>query len=187
MTCLVKALTGAMLEEVEVLPQEELEDDIPGQDIADADGELIHVDAPEGRMVVAPAADDKIHVNGVEITVNSTLAVMRQALTWYGLSASGGKDRCFRKLLNHQKALELEAMTAAARAAADDDVRIPHSSPIHQPPDEATVQKHELTHTPYCAWCESCVAHRARADRAMPSRQFQKEPQLDRCLNCRVW
>ena len=178
---------GAMLEEVEVLPQEELEDDIPGQDIADADGELIHVDTPEGRMVVAPAADDKIHVNGAEITVNSTLAVMRQALTWYGLSASGGKDRCFRKLLNHQKALELEAMTAAARAAADDDVRIPHSSPIHQPPDEATVQKHELTHTPYCAWCESCVAHRARADRAMPPRQFQKEPQLDRCLNCRVW
>ena len=57
------------------------------------------VDVQE-QIMVAPSPEDKIAVNGVELTALSTLVLLRQALM---LSTSGGRAACFNKLINHQK------------------------------------------------------------------------------------
>jgi hypothetical protein len=60
------------------------------------------VDVQE-QIMVAPSPEDKIAVHGVELTALSSLVLLRQALTLYGLSTSGGRAACFNKLINHQK------------------------------------------------------------------------------------
>ena len=56
-------------------------------------------------------------VNGVELTVDSSLRALRTGLTHHGLSTSGPKRKCFARLLNNQKALELQTVHAAAEHA----------------------------------------------------------------------
>ena len=85
-------------------------------------------------------------------------------MTHYGLSTSGPKAKCFNRLLNHQKQLELQVVHAAAEQAHGELARTPKSVPLQILPDEETQQKHFLTHIPYQPWCSSCVCFRARAD-----------------------
>lgn len=78
--------------DVEILA---LEDDveIEGQDIdqGDAGVGLQGVDIQE-QIMVAPAPEDKIAVNGVELTALSTLALLRQALTFYSFQLQVGRS-----------------------------------------------------------------------------------------------
>ena len=62
-------------------PEDAVDGEIPGRDIAPGDAEAVPqgVDIQE-QIMVAPAPDDKITVNGVELTAQSTLALLRQAL-----------------------------------------------------------------------------------------------------------
>ena len=144
------------------------EDEIVGEDI---DGQRELVAIPEGRQVLADgvvmdAADfEKVVVNGVELTVSSSLAALRSGCSFYGISQSGGKQKCYRRLVNHLKKLELELLTNAAQHAVADAERVPKSPSLATPPSLELQRQHELTHTPYQPWCESCVCFKARADR----------------------
>ena len=57
---------------------------------------------------MVPSPIDKVEVNGVELTVESSL---QTALTARGLSTSGSKQKCFQWLLNFQKKLEMEILS----------------------------------------------------------------------------
>ena len=140
------------------------EDEIQGAEIAVPEAAMEGCDVGEAQVIVRPAKDDEIVVNGVTLT-ESSLASLRAACSSYGISTSGGKKKCFGRLLNHQKGLELQTITHAAQHALDAQVRVPRAPPLPEPPSEALQDLHRLTHTPYQPWCESCVAHRARADR----------------------
>ena len=112
------------------------------------------------------AADfEKVVVNGVELTVSSSLAALRSGCSLYGISQSGGKQKCYRRLVNHLKKLELELLANAAQHAVADAERVPKSPSLATPPSLELQRQHELTHTPYQPWCESCVCFKARADR----------------------
>ena len=56
-----------------------------------------------GKLVVTPSPVDTVLVNGVELTESSSLRALRAGLTFYGLTTSGSKTKCFARLLNHQK------------------------------------------------------------------------------------
>lgn len=47
------------------------------------------------KIVVAPFDPQVMVVNGIELTSESSLATLRAALSFYGKSTSGGKQRCF--------------------------------------------------------------------------------------------
>ena len=115
--------------------------------------------------MIKPANDDEVIVNGVTLTCESSLATLRAACSAYGISTSGGKVKCFGRLLQHQKNIEIQTVTHAARDAINYDLRIPESQPLQEPPSEELQARHNLTHVPYEPWCASCIAHRARADR----------------------
>ena len=48
-----------------------------------------------------------IKVNGIELTADSPLRNLRAAYGFYSIGQSGGKAKCYGRLLDHQKKLEL--------------------------------------------------------------------------------
>ena len=107
-----------------------------------------------GQLVFVPENRDTLNVNGAEVSTDSTLAVLRQACSYYNISTSGSKARCFTRLVERQKRLELQALVAAARNAESEQGRQPVPQRLDQVPDETKQREHFLTHVPYAAWCE---------------------------------
>eukprot|EP00435_Cladocopium_sp_Y103_P056449 s2990_g19.t1 len=148
-------------DEVEVVAPEDVEVqgiDIDNGDIQQQDGVEI-----QDRILVEPMREDKLVVNGVELTATSSLAALRAGLSFYNLSTSGSKQKCFTKLPNHAKRLELETVTAAAKNAQMDEQRVPSAPPLAVPPSDAEQQQHALTHWPYANWCASCDPARVKS------------------------
>ena len=96
-------------------------------------------------------------VNGVELTPTSSLLALGTGLTFYNLSTSGSRAKCFTRLLNHQKKLELEIIHSAAEHSMKDSARVPRSVDLKVPPSEAEQEQHNLTPLPYAPRCASCV------------------------------
>lgn len=143
----------APADEAPVAPEDELAGvDIDIQEEPAADGRDI-----QGNIVLSPERGEHIWVNGVEIFKDTALATMRQACSFYGISSSGSKQRCFSRLFEYQKRLELQSILGAAREAELAEQREPRPQPIAELPGEETQLKHQLTHTPYMDWCEHCM------------------------------
>lgn len=86
-----------------------------------ADGREI----PADRVVLNAADFEKVILNGVELTPESSLAALRSGCSFYGISQSGGKTKCYGRWVNHLKKLELELLRDAAQHAADELERKP--------------------------------------------------------------
>eukprot|EP00435_Cladocopium_sp_Y103_P060151 s367_g21.t3 len=119
---------------------------------------------PQGNVVLAPERGDHLNVNGVELFKHSSLALLREACSFYNVSQSGSKERCFKRLWEYQKKLELQAALAAAREVEAAQKRDPVPQKLAVPPDEQSQVKHMFTHLPYADWCPHCIAFRARQD-----------------------
>ena len=122
------------------------EDEVQGVEIPPERAKL-----PVGAYVIQPFDEDKLVVNGVELTRVSKLADLRAACTHYNLSTSGGKHKCYKRLVGHMKQLELELIDAAAHRMDANLQRDPQSPPLASlavAPDEKEVEKAQyLTHT----------------------------------------
>ena len=131
-----------------------------------ARGEAVPEEAPqEAVIVVGDLLPTQIEVNGVVLTGQSSLASLRIACGFYEISKSGSKAKCFRRLADHQRKLEL---LAAQQAFAQEKAaleRHPEGQRLVRPPSPEEVEKHELTHLPYQPWCEACIKHKARPDK----------------------
>ncbi|OLP76617.1 Retrovirus-related Pol polyprotein from transposon TNT 1-94 [Symbiodinium microadriaticum] len=114
----------------------------------------------------APVADDgSLVVDGTTLSMNSTLAVLRQAAQSLGLGRSGGKSTVLKRIKDHLTRQSLIAAHLARQHLADSEERVPvEQRPVAVPSDEER-RRHCLTHTPYREWCEHCVSFRARSDR----------------------
>ena len=122
---------------------------------------------PADRIVVDPAEYEKVVVNGVELSSASSLAALRSGCAYYGISQSGGKTKCYSRIVNHMKKLELELLKNAAKQASEELERVPKAQPLALPPSEEEQKLHELTHTPYKPWCDSCLLFKARQDKQL--------------------
>ena len=97
---------------------------------------------------------DKVLVNG------STLATLRAACSFLGISGSGSKLKVYAKILNRNKKMELlNAKSLVNEAKAQED------KSVAKMPDEATQARRRLTRLPYPGWCKECIEHRTRPDR----------------------
>ena len=95
-----------------------------------------------GGDVVHVPDQTSVVVDGVTLTVDSAIASLRAGCKHVGT--------------------QLEVIEGSRPLAA---VVHPRSQQLAvKPTDEAVIQEHELTHCPYQAWCEACVANKALAD-----------------------
>ena len=103
---------GPAVVAADVAPLAPEDEEVIGTDIV---LEQQHDEFQPGQVVIAEPKDDSVTVNGVEIFRDSTLATMRTACEFCNIAKSGGKKRCFQRLWDFQKQLELQAIMGAAR------------------------------------------------------------------------
>ena len=135
--------------------------------------------AEQPDVDVIPAAEDaeppvearedgmehhEVWVDGVKLDTNSSLRTLRAACDSLGLSKSGGKIKCLKRLWNHLQAQELLAAHAAHHQLQSEIARPVYSQPVPDEPSAEEQARHSLTHQPFAPWCELCVAHRAVQD-----------------------
>ena len=154
--------------EVLELAAEELAPEVPaanGEVQGVGDAEQLQLQVPhEGQIVFGEVLPHQIEVDGNVLTVASSLATLRAACGFYGVSRSGSNATCYRRLSQHQKTLELLSAQAAIAQTQGVVERHPNAQTLVKPPDPKQQELHELTHTPYEPWCTTCLKHRARPD-----------------------
>ena len=131
-------------------------------------------DGPEERgQAVAPDVavngQATLTVNGVELSVESSLRVLRSACQFLKLSKSGSKAVLWRRLQAEAAESQLRSSVQASQAVMDAMRREPEVEAASERPDDATVALHEITHCPRQPWCSACVAARSREDNHGPS------------------
>ena len=122
---------------------------------ADGGGE----EAPPNREAV-----DSVTVNGVVISRDSSLRVMRAALVSLGLGKNGSKSQCWERLVRHIRESELLREHQVHHNLSAELSRPPNAPPIPAAPSAHDRARHELTHEPYQLWCDACVKFRGRQD-----------------------
>ena len=105
-------------EDVQLEHQElELTPEIPagnGEVPGVGDAEQLQLQVPqEGEIVIGEVLPHQIEVDGNVLTVASSLATLRAACGFYGVTRSGSNAKCYRTLCQHQKTLELLSAQAA--------------------------------------------------------------------------
>ena len=139
---------GHAMGDVDIAP----EDEVVGREIGvgfDVQGAEI---TQQGRLVAVPSPTDKVLIDGVELSADSSLQSLRAALTSKGLSTPGSKYKCLKRLLEFQKRTELEVIESAVANSGQELNREPRAPPLQIPPSQAEQDKHNLTHVPYQAW-----------------------------------
>ena len=156
--------------ELAVQPVERRDEELPieeGRGVEEAHDEPVREESieQEGRLVAGGAMPGSLMVNGIELTQESKLRELRAACGFYGISTSGSKLKCYQRLVSYIKELEIKAASAAVAAAEMEVARRPRAQPLVRVPSDEEQALHELTHTPYQPWCETCLMHRGRPDR----------------------
>ena len=124
-------------------------------------------DEQEQAVVDRDVGDDcrEVLIDGVKLDSNSSLATLRGACDSLGLSRGGGKMKCLKRLWDHLQTQEMIAAHDAQRHLQGDIMRPAVGQPVPAEPSQAQKDEHCLTHYPYAAWCELCVANRGRQDK----------------------
>ena len=126
--------------QIPIAPEDD--ENIVGIDVDNVQVDEQGAEIPQGQVVIAPERGDPLLVNGAEIFSNTALATMREACSFDKLSTSGSKDRYFKRLLEHQKKLELQLILGAAREAQAAEERQPRPQHLAEAPDEETQMRH---------------------------------------------
>ncbi|CAE7209997.1 unnamed protein product [Symbiodinium sp. CCMP2456] len=134
-------------------------------DAVDPDKEAeLQVDAAMRDEV--PADDDgSLMVDGVSLSLDSTLSVLRQAAQSLGLGRSGGKSTVLKRIKDHLTRQSLLAAHQAREHLASTTERVPQEQKPVVPPSEEERRLHSLTHTPFREWCSHCASYRSKSDR----------------------
>ena len=119
---------------------------------------------PEGDDQTAANPAAPIVVDGVRLSLDCSLAVLRAACRSLGIGRSGGKAAVLKRIEGHLRKQSLLERHVIVQEALNQPVEV-HEQPAVAPPTEEARRRHCLTHIPYAAWCEHCVQHRAGADR----------------------
>ena len=109
---------------------------------------------PDDRAVEA-VEFDAVVVDGVRLSVHSSLASIPAGCEALGLSRRGGKDKCLKRMLEHVKSQELLAATAATAKLERERTRHAVEQSRPEIPTQSMIDEHSLTHYPYKSWCET--------------------------------
>ena len=109
-----------------------------------------------------PLDSDEVYVDGVVISHDSSLAAMRAACRFLGLTASGNRHQCFKRICKHLKERDLIDADAVRLRLQSDTERRPNMQVAPKNPTDAERREHDLTFKP---WCPLCVSFKSRQDR----------------------
>lgn len=123
----------------------------------------------EDRVVLRGPDEATVYIDGVALTLDSTLRALRAGCESLGLSKRGSKQTCMKRMLDHVQTQTLLAAHSAEvrlKAEAEREVR---GQKIPSVPTQVEIDNHNLTHEPFKEWCEVCTMYRARQDKHVAS------------------
>ena len=107
-----------------------------------------------------------VTIAGITVTPSSSIALLRASCKYLEIPQSGSKSKLWNRIIAHLDKLkileEVEIMQSSLQESARNPVPV---QTAEKPDDEDEIKRHQLTHTPYAAWCESCVQGKGRAER----------------------
>ena len=119
----------------------------------------VPVDKLEGEPLeedrVVPFADDSetVIVDGIAMTMECTLKILKAGCNSLGLSGRGGKAKCLKRMAEHIKAQSLLAAHGAEVRLKSETERTPIAQSKPEEPTAQELENHALTHEPFKAWC----------------------------------
>ena len=127
-----------------------------------------------------PVPDNVVTVNGVGLSMGSTLGALRAGCKYLNLSQSGSKQRCFQRLQAYVEKERLSAEVQVAEQARAGDSRDPNMQFMPKPPSEEARLLHEITHLPFANWCSHCIAMKSVPDqhRLVPEGDAREHPTI---------
>ena len=129
----------------------------------------------DGQAEAKPALSDSecllspnrqgIQVAGVPLNKQSSIASLRAACKYLGISQAGSKLKLFDRLVQHADKLRLQVLQKLATEYAEPlGQPMPKQQPLHAEPSPEERALHEVNHLPYASWCESCVMAKGRPE-----------------------
>jgi hypothetical protein len=103
-------------------------------------------------------------VDGIAMTMECTLKILKAGCNSLGLSGRGGKAKCLKRMAEHIKAQSLLAAHGAEVRLKSETERTPIAQSKPEEPTAQELENHALTHEPFKAWCPLCVQFRAKQD-----------------------
>ena len=124
------------------------------------DVEVIPVESEEAR-----GGRSTLVFDGVELSLQSTLSVIRAACKSAGVSVSGSKQRCLDRLRGYIDKQNIALRSEVAQTVESEGMRVAEGQRLIKEPSEAERRLHELTHWPYMPWCSHCLSMRGLEDK----------------------
>eukprot|EP00435_Cladocopium_sp_Y103_P058316 s3048_g20.t1 len=137
-----------------------------------------HGSIPQTIDVSSGVESAGVTIAGIKVVPTLSIALLRASCKYLEISQSGSKSKLWNRIIGHLDKLkvleEVEIAKSSSRESAREPVPV---QTAEKPEDEDVIKQHLLTHTPYAAWCESCVQGKGRAERheADPSRLQDRE------------
>ena len=124
--------------------------------------------------------EDKLQLDDLEISKDSSQKVLKEAAEHLGLSKVGSKkEKIWKRICEFQKEERLkDALISSGKPRRELEGPRPQGPlPIKQPTEEER-RRHEVTRLPCQPWCEECVKCRAKADKVLPEdpREVERQP-----------
>ena len=112
---------------------------------------------------VYPDALD-VEIDDVKYTEDNKLKELQSACQKLGLPTSGSKMRVLRRLQQYKYKQEERVAFEVAQRLYSEARREAVPVPTPKLPPRHEQEMHQLTHIPYKAWCQTCIATRAKED-----------------------
>ena len=103
----------------------------------------------EDRVVLRGPDEATVYIDGVALTLDSTLRALRAGCESLGFSKRGSKQTCMKRMLDHVQTQTLLAAHSAEvrlKAEAEREVR---GQKIPSVPTQVEIDNHNLTHEPF--------------------------------------
>ena len=115
--------------------------------------------------IAVDASSDRMTIAGVEVTMDSSIVVLKAACEYMAVSQSGSKNKLWKRLVSTVDKQKILEETQLATTSLGEGLRSPVPVQLATLPSDDQVQLHMLTHTPYAAWCGACVSIKGKPDR----------------------
>ncbi|CAE7034980.1 unnamed protein product [Symbiodinium sp. CCMP2592] len=126
---------------------------------------LPDVEVADAPMPERKSERDVLVYDGVELSLASTLNVIRASCKAAGLSQSGSKQRCLDRFKCYLEKQDIALKSEVAQAVEGDSTRVAKGQAMNKEPSKAERDLHNLIHWPFQGWCDHCLSMRGLEDR----------------------
>ena len=154
--------------EVPLAPYPQVEDSLVDITWDDDDDEVEAADETtlqaEEQFVPEAQGAENVKIDNFVFSKEMTSKDLRHACQTYGLPQSGAKWKLLQRLETFKARMDAQMETEVATKLYQENMRRPVKIKAPKLPSPKEQEEHALTHLPFAAWCEACLATRSRED-----------------------